>query len=72
MQRASEIVFQSLERDALNMEKSAIVGENTIEKRHSLMDTARCIRVTMTWMMGPQSNPADPVPPNDEPSRIIQ
>lgn len=70
-QRVNEIMLSSLEQDALRLEKSAIVGEHPIDRRHALMDTARCIRVTMTWIAGPQENPADPVPPQDEPSRII-
>lgn len=70
MQRAAEIIFQSFERDCLNLEKAAIVQENTIQRRHELMDTARCLRVAMTWMMGPQSQPADPVESNSEPPLI--
>lgn len=71
LQRASEIVFQSLEQDALTLEKAAIVGEHTIQRRHELMDTARCIRITLTWMAGPQANPAEPVENKTDPPLIV-
>lgn len=69
-QRAAEIILHSLERDALNLEKAAILGEHTIQRRHELMDTARCLRVCMTWMAGPQANPAEPVENKTEPPLI--
>lgn len=48
--RAFEVTGKQLDRDALEMEKSAIVGEHNIQRRHELMDTARCLRVTQTWL----------------------
>jgi hypothetical protein len=52
-QRVNEIIVQRLERDALHLEESAIVGDHTIAKRHQLMDLARCLRTTVTWIAGP-------------------
>lgn len=71
MQRAAEIIFGSFERDSLKLEKTAMLGEHTIQRRHELMDTARCLRVAMTWMMGPQANPVDPIESKTEPPMII-
>jgi hypothetical protein len=70
-QRVNEIMLGSLERDAMVLEKQAIVGEHTIEERHRLMELARALRMTMTWIVGPQKM-NDPMPPDSsEPSRII-
>lgn len=51
-QRVNEIMLGRLNRDAEGMEASAKT-EPDIRKAHSLMDTARCLRVTMTWINGP-------------------
>jgi hypothetical protein len=52
-ERVNEIIVQRLERDALKLEESAIVGDHTIAKRHQLMDLSRCLRTTVTWIAGP-------------------
>jgi hypothetical protein len=56
-QRVNEIIVQRLERDALQLEESAIVGDHTIAKRHQLMDLARCLRTTVNWIAGPAEPP---------------
>jgi hypothetical protein len=50
VQRAFEISRTQLERDALKMEESAIVGEHTLERRHELMDLARALRMSGAWL----------------------
>ena len=72
LQRAMEICYQSLEHDAMMLEKAAIVGEHPILKRHDLMEMANHLRKTLVWISGPQACPQDPMPPDSsEPSRII-
>lgn len=49
--RAFEITAKQLESDALRMENAAIVGEgHTIQRRHELMDSARCLRIATGWL----------------------
>lgn len=49
--RAFDISSKQLEADALRMEQQAIVGEgHTIQRRHELMDTARCLRIATGWL----------------------
>lgn len=59
--RAFEIAGKQLEADALRMEQQAIIGEaHTIQRRHELMDSARCLRVATGWLQqlaAPQPEP---------------
>lgn len=65
--RVTEIIMARLDRDALELEKEAIVGNITLEKRHQLMDLARCLRTTMTWINGPEAEPRPTAPPGADP-----
>ena len=49
--RALELAAKQLEHDALEMEKAAIVGEHPIQRRHELMDQARALRMSQSWIV---------------------
>lgn len=54
--RVNEIILARLQRDATGMEADART-ETDLQKCHRLMDTAKCLRVTMTWIAGPSGQP---------------
>jgi hypothetical protein len=56
--RAFELTGKQLDVDALAMEKAAIIGEHPIQRRHEIMDTARCLRITQSWLAGLIKNAA--------------
>lgn len=47
--RAAEIICARLAQDATAMEDACEVSDD-LTKRHQLMDSARCLRVTVTWL----------------------
>lgn len=51
--KLAKITMGMLEADALKLEEAAIVGNHDIQKRHGLMDQARALRMTITWIGGP-------------------
>ncbi len=51
--RVNEIILGRLSLDAKIMESEART-EKDIQKMHQLMDTAKCLRVAMTWINGPE------------------
>jgi hypothetical protein len=58
--RVREIVIKTLDRDAANLEKTAILQELPIHRRHDLFDLARCIRRTMLWLAGTMGDNVEP------------
>lgn len=48
-QKMREMIRTQLTADAIGMETAA-QAEKDIQKRHQLMDTAKCLRVTIGWM----------------------
>lgn len=50
MLRSFALVSGQLEHDALKLEEGAIVGNYEIKRRHEMMDTAKCLRVTVGWL----------------------
>lgn len=49
---AFSITLQQLDADAQTLEAAATVGDLRIQEVHQNFDTARCLRVTMTWLQG--------------------
>lgn len=52
-EKLAKIFVNLLEADALKLEEAAIVGNVDIQRRHGLMDQARALRMTITWIHGP-------------------
>lgn len=60
MQRATQIVCGRLQNDAEGMEVAAISahGAGELTKYHQLNDSARCLRVAVSWLADSESQNA--------------